>query len=141
MPFHNVAAFFAESIESVRAQRYQHWELLLCDDGGTDGSRDIAERYASVDPARIRILEHEDRANRGASSYVMPSASSWRCTRSKCALASSLRCAVICGAPSYPRGTLTVGSGSASTMPVGSASSTPASLKVDATSARKIGYS
>ena len=67
MPFHNVAAFLAESVESVRAQRYQHWELLLCDDGGTDGSREIAERYASVDPARIRILEHEGRANRGAS--------------------------------------------------------------------------
>jgi glycosyltransferase involved in cell wall biosynthesis len=67
MPYFNVAAFLAESIESVRAQRYQNWELLLCDDGGTDGSREIAERYASVDPARIRILEHEDRANRGAS--------------------------------------------------------------------------
>jgi glycosyltransferase involved in cell wall biosynthesis len=67
MPFFEVASFLVESIESVRAQRYQNWELLLCDDGGTDGSRDIAERFASVDPARIRILEHEDRANHGAS--------------------------------------------------------------------------
>jgi glycosyltransferase involved in cell wall biosynthesis len=67
MPYLNVAAFLAEAIESVRAQSYSLWELLLCDDGATDGSGDIARRYAELDPARIRVLAHPDGGSHGAS--------------------------------------------------------------------------
>jgi glycosyltransferase involved in cell wall biosynthesis len=67
MPFLNVEPFLAEAIESVRAQSYPHWELLLCDDGATDGSSDIAGRYAALDPARIRHLTHADGGTHGAS--------------------------------------------------------------------------
>jgi len=67
MPFLNVARFLDEAIESVRAQTYPRWELLLCDDGATDGSSDIARRWAERDPARIRHLQHADRATHGAS--------------------------------------------------------------------------
>ena len=67
MPFLDVALFLDEAIESVRAQTYPRWELLLCDDGATDGSSDIARRWAERDPARIRHLEHADRATHGAS--------------------------------------------------------------------------
>jgi glycosyltransferase involved in cell wall biosynthesis len=67
MPFLNVAPYLAEAIESVRAQTYPHWELLLCDDGATDGSGDIARRYARQDPERIRVLSHEGGAHLGAS--------------------------------------------------------------------------
>lgn len=67
MPFLNVAPFLAEAIESVRAQTYPRWELLLCDDGGTDGSTEIARRYAALDPARIRHLTHADGGTHGAS--------------------------------------------------------------------------
>ena len=67
MPFLASAAFIREAIESVRAQSYPDWELLLCDDGSTDGSTVIAREYAAADPARIRWLEHEGHATRGAS--------------------------------------------------------------------------
>ena len=67
MPFLNVAPFLEEAIESVRAQTYPHWELLLCDDASTDGSSAIARRYASLDPSRIRHLTHDDGATHGAS--------------------------------------------------------------------------
>ena len=67
MPFLNVARFLDEAIESVRAQTYPRWELLLCDDGATDGSSDIARRWAERDPARIRHLRHAERATHGAS--------------------------------------------------------------------------
>lgn len=67
MPFLDVGPYLAESIESVRAQTYPHWELLLADDGATDGSTEIARRYAALDPARIRWLEHPGHANLGAS--------------------------------------------------------------------------
>jgi len=41
-PFLNAARFFEESIESVLAQTYRDWELLLVDDGSFDGSTAIA---------------------------------------------------------------------------------------------------
>lgn len=65
--FLNEERFLAEAIESVLAQGYQRWELLLCDDGSTDGSPAIARRYADLHPDRIRYLHHPDQANRGMS--------------------------------------------------------------------------
>ena len=67
VPFLDVAPYLAEAIESVRAQKYANWELLLCDDGATDGSSDIARAYAQADPARIRHLVHDGAAHQGAS--------------------------------------------------------------------------
>jgi glycosyltransferase involved in cell wall biosynthesis len=66
MPFHNAGGFFEESIESVRSQTYARWELLLIDDGSTDGSSAVARRFASLDP-RIRYLGHEGGEPAGAS--------------------------------------------------------------------------
>ena len=59
--------FLAEAVESVIAQTYENWELLLVDDGSTDGSTEIARRYVERFPGRIRFLEHEGHENRGAS--------------------------------------------------------------------------
>lgn len=67
MPVYNVSAYLAEAIDSVIAQTYERWELLVCDDGSTDGSSDIAQRYATKEPSRIRYLTHEGGGNRGAS--------------------------------------------------------------------------
>ena len=51
--------FFQEAIESVRHQTYDRWELLLVDDGSSNGSTDVALRYARKHPDRVRYLEHE----------------------------------------------------------------------------------
>lgn len=59
--------FLAEAIDSVVAQTYERWELLLVDDGSEDRSADIARGYVERDPARIRYLEHPGHANRGVS--------------------------------------------------------------------------
>ena len=67
MPFLNVAPYLAEAIQSVRDQTYPHWELLLVDDGATDGSTAIAQRFAGLDPERIRWIEHPGHGNLGAS--------------------------------------------------------------------------
>jgi cellulose synthase/poly-beta-1,6-N-acetylglucosamine synthase-like glycosyltransferase len=45
--FLNEERFLREAIESVLAQDYPHWELLLVDDGSTDASPDIARAFAS----------------------------------------------------------------------------------------------
>jgi len=65
--FLDAEAFLAEAIDSVLAQTYAHWELLLVDDGSTDGSTAIALRYASSHPERVRYLEHPGHVNRGMS--------------------------------------------------------------------------
>jgi glycosyltransferase involved in cell wall biosynthesis len=59
--------FLEEAVESVYAQSYTDWELLLIDDGSTDNSTEIARRYAARDPSRVRYLEFPGHENRGAS--------------------------------------------------------------------------
>lgn len=65
--FLNAERFLEEAIQSVLAQTYGHWELLLVDDGSTDGSTAIARAHAARDPARVRYLQHPAHANRGMS--------------------------------------------------------------------------
>lgn len=59
--------FFIEAIDSIFAQTYANWELLLADDGSTDESTAIALRYAQQYPEKVRYLEHEEHQNRGMS--------------------------------------------------------------------------
>ncbi|BAZ09730.1 family 2 glycosyl transferase [Calothrix sp. NIES-4071] len=66
-PFLNAEKFFEEAIESVIAQTYNNWELLLVDDGSTDASTLIAKRYAQQYPNQIHYLEHPNHQNQGKS--------------------------------------------------------------------------
>ena len=45
--FHNEERFLAEALDSVMAQSYESWELLLCDDGSTDGSTKLPGRTSN----------------------------------------------------------------------------------------------
>jgi glycosyltransferase involved in cell wall biosynthesis len=66
MPVFNQEAWLGAAIDSVRAQRLTDWELLIVDDGSTDGSRAVMQRYAALDPDRIRLLSHPAGERRGA---------------------------------------------------------------------------
>ena len=59
--------FLREAIESVLFQTLETWELLLVDDGSTDGSTDIAKMAARRLPHKVHYREHEGHANRGMS--------------------------------------------------------------------------
>lgn len=52
---YNCAPFIGETIESIQAQTYKNWELLITDDCSTDDSREIIRSYADKD-SRIRLL-------------------------------------------------------------------------------------
>jgi len=67
VPVYRAERFLRETIESVRAQRYDAWELIMVDDAGGDGSAAIAGEYAAREPHRITLLSHADGENRGAS--------------------------------------------------------------------------
>jgi len=55
IPAHNAAETIAETLESLLAQTYQGWEAIIVDDGSTDGTAQIAARFADRD-ARIRVI-------------------------------------------------------------------------------------
>ena len=59
--------FLAEAIESVKAQTYGNWELLLVDDGSTDGSSEVASQAAAAASGRVRYLQHAGHRNLGMS--------------------------------------------------------------------------
>ena len=67
MIFLNAERFIREAIHSVFAQTRDDWELLLVDDGSSDGSSAIASRCAADNPGRVRYLEHAGHQNRGMS--------------------------------------------------------------------------
>jgi glycosyltransferase involved in cell wall biosynthesis len=59
--------FLGEAIDSVLAQTFTDWELLLIDDGSSDSSARMAQELADRHTGKIRYLHHEGRANRGKS--------------------------------------------------------------------------
>ena len=60
MPVYNNQRFLPAAIESVLGQSLRDFELLVCDDGSTDGSLAIARRYEQADN-RVRVLAHPNR--------------------------------------------------------------------------------
>jgi len=65
--FKDAEDFLEEAIQSVRSQTLGGWELLLVDDGSSDGSTAIARRWAERDGERVHYLEHPGHENRGMS--------------------------------------------------------------------------
>lgn len=62
MPSYNTGKFIRATIESVLAQTYSNWELILVDDCSTDDTDDIVKAYLS--DQRIRYIKNE--TNSGA---------------------------------------------------------------------------
>lgn len=65
--FLNEERFLSEAVESVLAQSYENWELVLVDDGSSDASRHIAQEYIQSHPGKIVYAEHERHLNKGLS--------------------------------------------------------------------------
>lgn len=57
MPVYNGEQFLAEAIESILTQTYADFELLLINDGSTDTSAAIIERYITLD-SRVRLISN-----------------------------------------------------------------------------------
>jgi len=68
MPVFNDKQFLAPALEALLAQSYSHFELIISDDGSTDGSEAICREYAAKDP-RIRYIRQPE--NLGISRNMM----------------------------------------------------------------------
>jgi len=56
-PAYNAEKYIAEAIESVQAQGLETWEMIIIDDGSTDGTREIVAKFAAADP-RIKLIQN-----------------------------------------------------------------------------------
>lgn len=59
IPIYNAKQYLNETIHSVLAQNYADFELLLIDDGSTDGSAALCDEFALVD-SRIKVIHQEN---------------------------------------------------------------------------------
>ena len=55
VPVYNVEAFLDQCLESILAQSYRNMEILVVDDGSTDNSGNMCDRWAERDE-RIRVI-------------------------------------------------------------------------------------
>jgi glycosyltransferase involved in cell wall biosynthesis len=69
-PAYNAVAFIGQTIESVRAQTFEDWELVIVDDGSTDGTTDLIEEYQDRD-GRIRLLHQANAGPSAARNHAM----------------------------------------------------------------------
>ena len=59
MPVYNVERYVSKSIESIINQSFNDFELIIVNDGSTDNSKEIIEKYAKLD-SRITIINKEN---------------------------------------------------------------------------------
>jgi len=60
LPVYNGESYLAEAIESILTQTFKDFELIMIDDGSTDGSLAILRSFEARD-ARIRLISRENR--------------------------------------------------------------------------------
>jgi glycosyltransferase involved in cell wall biosynthesis len=65
VPCYNHAPYLKQRIESILNQTYQNFELILVNDGSTDGSAAICQRYKIQDP-RVKVY-HKSKGGVGSS--------------------------------------------------------------------------
>ncbi len=78
VPVYDVEEYVAECLDSVLAQSFRDFELLVIDDGSTDGSTAIIARYAQQD-ARIHVIHQRNKGLSAARNAGMAAAQGHYC--------------------------------------------------------------
>lgn len=59
MGIYNCADTLDEAIESIVNQTYTNWQMIICDDGSTDNTYEVAQKYVRQDPERFVLIKNE----------------------------------------------------------------------------------
>lgn len=59
MGIYNCADTLAEAVESILMQTYKEWKLIMCDDGSTDNTYEVASLYCNRYPEKIILIKNE----------------------------------------------------------------------------------
>lgn len=73
IPVYKVEAYIRKCLDSIKAQTYTNFEVLLVDDGSPDSSGEICEEYAAQD-ARFRVIHQENQGQSAARNHAAPEA-------------------------------------------------------------------
>ena len=65
IPAYNVESFLKRAVDSVLAQEYDDFELLIVNDGSTDATGELADRFAAQDK-RVSVIHQSNRGLSGA---------------------------------------------------------------------------
>ncbi len=66
IPAFNAERYIGQALESVGSQTYQNWEILVTNDGGTDGTSRIVAEFATRTSRPVRVFEHEQNSGLSA---------------------------------------------------------------------------
>lgn len=59
IPTYNRETLLGATLDSLFAQECDDWELIVVDDGSTDGTLEVVRQYADANPGRVRLLEQD----------------------------------------------------------------------------------
>lgn len=59
VPIYNEEKYIKKCVSTIISQEYSNWELLLINDGSTDGTYSIIETLSKIDP-RIKVINQEN---------------------------------------------------------------------------------
>ena len=68
IPVYNREFVLVETLKSIIQQSYHNWECILVDDGSTDGTMTLLQKYKDID-ARIKTLTRPNNLLKGANSF------------------------------------------------------------------------
>lgn len=74
IPVYNVKPYLERCIQSVLAQTFKNMEIILVDDGSTDGSGELADELSTLD-SRIRVIHQKNRGLSAARNYGLSASS------------------------------------------------------------------
>ena len=70
VPIYNVVEYLTRCVHSITAQTYENLEILLVDDGSTDGTAQLCDRLAEED-GRIRVFHKENAGSSLARNFAL----------------------------------------------------------------------
>lgn len=72
-PMYNGAKYVGQTIESVLAQTYPNWEMIIVDDGSKDNSAEIVKQYSKKDN-RVRLIQQKNAGSAAARNNALRNA-------------------------------------------------------------------